>query len=174
VVEVPPDPPSQLAQVNIARLRYPAGDPRLAEFTAAVAAINAQAERAPGFVWRHPTGEDGHLTAGELLGDPLVVINLSVWADYQYLHEFTYRSQHAHFVRRQARWFTPIARPVTALWWVPAGAYPTAEQALARLTHLRRYGPSPRAFTIRHRFTRDGDLVTRSTARASQSRALRG
>ncbi|OLF17038.1 DUF3291 domain-containing protein [Actinophytocola xanthii] len=150
----------QLAQVNIARLRHPLDDPRLAEFTAAMAAVNALAERSPGFVWRH-TADGGHLSAGELLGDPLVVINLSVWADYPYLHEFAYRSQHAHFLRRQARWFAPIARPTTALWWLPAGSRPTPEHALARLTHLRRYGPGPRAFTTRHRFTADGVPVPR-------------
>lgn len=150
----------QLAQVNLARLRHPPDDPRVGEFTAALAEINALADRSPGFVWRHHSGE-GHLDGGELLGDPLVVVNLSVWVDYRHLHEFTYRSHHAHFLRRRARWFAPLPPPTTALWWVPAGQRPTPEQALARLTHLRRHGPSPRVFTLRSRFTPDGAQVPR-------------
>lgn len=125
------------------------------EFSAAVAEINALAERSPGFVWRYPAA-DGHLNGAELTGDPLVLINLSVWAGYQYLHEFTYRSRHGHFLRRRAQWFVAMPPPTTALWWTPAGRPPSPEHGLARLDHLRRYGPAPQAFTLRRRFRPDG------------------
>lgn len=148
----------QLAQVNVARLRHPADDPRLREFVSALARINARAEQAPGFVWRHPT-ENGHLDGTDLLGDPLIVVNLSVWTDYRPLHEFTYRDAHGHLLRHRNRWFTRVPTPATALWWIPAGQYPTPEQALRRLEYLRRYGPGPRAFTVRRRFDPDGSPV---------------
>jgi Domain of unknown function (DUF3291) len=35
-----------------------------------------------------------------------------------------------------------------ALWWVPAGHRPSIEEAMVRLEHLRRHGPSPHAFTF--------------------------
>ena len=144
-----------LAQVNVARLRHPPGSPQLRGFTAALADINALAERSPGFVWRPPTG-DGHLDGGELLGDPLLFVNLSVWERYEDLHQFTYRSAHAGFVKRRSQWFLPMAPPTTALWWVPTGLTPTPEQAVARWRHLRRYGPTPQAFGLRRRFDADG------------------
>ncbi len=146
---------SQLAQVNVARLRHPAGSPQVRAFVAALPQINALAERAPGFVWRWPSG-DGHLDGGELLGDPLVVVNLSVWERYEDLHDFVYRSDHARFVRGRSAWFSPLPPPTTALWWVPVGTRPTPEDAVARLRLLRRYGPSPQAFPLRSRFGPDG------------------
>lgn len=92
----------------------------------------------------------------------MVIINLSVWVSYQHLHDFTYRSRHGHFVRRRVEWFLPPSPPATALWWTPAGEPPTPEHGLARLTHLRRYGPTPKAFTVRRRFLPDGTPDRRS------------
>jgi hypothetical protein len=146
---------AQLGQINVARLRYPIGAPQLREFTAALARINAVAEQSTGFVWRYPT-DFGHLGGGELLDDPSLVINLSVWQSYDHLHAFTYRSAHGHFVRRRAEWFAQMSPPTTALWWVTAGHQPTPAEAVARLRHLRRYGPTARAFTVRRRFLPDG------------------
>lgn len=47
-------------------------------------------------------------------------------------------------------------QPSTALWWVPDAGRPTLEQALARLAHLRRHGPTPQAFGVRRRFDPSG------------------
>ncbi|ETK33703.1 DUF3291 domain-containing protein [Microbispora sp. ATCC PTA-5024] len=145
----------QLAQINVARPLHPAHDPRLDEFTGAIARITALAKRSPGFVWQYETA-DGHFPTSDLLGDPPVIFNLSVWATYQDLHDFTYRSRHGHYLRRRAQWFAPLPPPATALWWVPEGRRPTVEEAVARLGHLRRHGPTPQAFTVRRRFTADG------------------
>ena len=41
-----------LAQFNIARIRYPLDDPRMAEFVDNVARVNASGRKMPGFVWR--------------------------------------------------------------------------------------------------------------------------
>jgi hypothetical protein len=142
-----------LAQVNVARLRHAPDSPLVAEFVAAVDTINRLADRSPGFVWR-PGG--AHLGRD---GDPRLVVNLSVWLTYEHLHAFVYRSAHAGFVRRRARWFAPVDAPATALWWVREGHEPTVEEALAHLRHLRTYGPSPRAFTVRARFTPGGEPV---------------
>jgi hypothetical protein len=32
------------------------------------------------------------------------------------------------------------------MWWIPAGHIPTPQEALARLEHLTRHGPSEHAF----------------------------
>lgn len=126
------------------------------EFVRAVDRINRLAERAPGFVWRYGTAEDHLNQVGD---DPLTVINLSVWESYERLHAYVYRSPHGGLVRRRSEWFERVPAPATALWWIPAGHEPTPDEALARLRHLRAYGPSPGAFTVRRRFTPDGRRV---------------
>jgi hypothetical protein len=139
----------ELAQVNLARLRFPLDAPQSRGFVEAVDRINRLADAAAGFVWRYETGE----VHPSLSGDPLTVINLSVWRSYADLHAFVYRSTHGHYVRRRDEWFDRIQTPATALWWVAPGHRPTPEQALARLKHLRTWGPTPQAFTVRTRFT---------------------
>ena len=114
----------QLAQVNVARLRYPADDPRVAQFFTALARVNAAADAAPGFVWRHQD-PNGHLRGGTLLGDDRMVINLSVWETYEALHAYVYRAIHGRFLRRRAEWFERVPSPYVALWWVPVGVRPT-------------------------------------------------
>jgi hypothetical protein len=142
-----------LAQANVARLRHPPDDPRVAEFIAALDSVNHLAERSPGFVWRH-TSDLGHVGVAE--DDPLLVINVSVWRSYRSLHDFTYRTRHGHFVRRRREWFERVPQPSTVLWWVAAGETPTLDEALTRLALLRRYGPHPQAFGVRSRFHPDG------------------
>lgn len=132
-----------MGQANVSKLRLPPDDPRNAEIMAATDRVNQLAERAPGFVWRLRT----HL--GE---DQRLIVNASVWTSYQRLHDYTYRSAHNHYVRRQRQWFEPVTQPSTVLWWLPAGTTPAVEEALTRLRHLRIHGPGPSAFTVRVRF----------------------
>lgn len=146
---------AQLAQVNAAVLRYPLDDPRLAGFRAVVDRVNRLADTAPGFVWRHPDSHrERHRPPDG--GATVTVVNLSVWTHYAPLHHFVYRSAHGRLVRRRSEWFEPSPGPTTALWWVADDDRPTPDEALARLTHLRRHGPTPRAFTVRRRFGPDG------------------
>lgn len=56
----------QLAQINIARMVAPLSDPRMAEFVAQLAEINAK-----------------------------LLVNMSVWESVENLHAYTYRSGHA-------------------------------------------------------------------------------
>lgn len=158
----------QLAQVNVARLRFPVSSPRLAGFVSALDRVNRLAELSPGFVWRYEHGHEPH----EAIGDQRTVVNLSVWEAYQSLHDYVYRSAHAGFVRRRGEWFEPPQAPSSALWWVPAGHRPTVDEALARLRHLRVYGPSPRAFSLRRRFDPNG-RPERLLARPAQGSARR-
>lgn len=146
-----------LAQVNIGRLRAPVDHPMIADFVAGLDHINALADRAPGFVWRLQT-EDGNATAIRPdPGDELVAINLSVWESVGALGDFAYRSEHVSFMRRRREWFEPFAGSYLALWWIPAGTIPTVPEAMDRLAHLDRHGPTLTAFTFRHRFAPSGD-----------------
>jgi len=59
------------------------------------------------------------------------------------------------FLRRRREFFAAPTSPILCLWWIPEGTLPTVPDALARLDHLRANGPTPRAFTFRHRFGSD-------------------
>jgi Domain of unknown function (DUF3291) len=142
--------PYQLAQLNIAQLKAPLESPLLADFVANLDRINAQAEAAPGYVWRLQD-EAGDATAIRPLGDD-TLINVSVWQDLESLQAFVYRSGHVEIMKRRKEWFDAMADVFVVLWWVPAGHRPTALEAVERLDRLRRDGPSPQAFGFKSAF----------------------
>ena len=111
--------------------------------------INALADASPGFVWRLQT-EDGNATAVRPYpDDDLMAINMSVWESLEALQQFVYRSAHVGPLRDKRQWFEPLTGPILALWWIPAGHVPTVEEAVDRLAHLAKHGPTPHAFTFR-------------------------
>lgn len=140
-----------LAQYNIARLLAPLDDARLTDFMAALDLLNRLADGAPGFVWRHQT-EDGNSTAIRVRGDPMILINFSVWESIEALFEYTYRTDHANIYRRRREFFEHPAAAYLVLWWVQAGHIPTVEEAEERLDYLREHGPTPYAFGFKSRF----------------------
>ena len=143
-------PAYQLAQLNIGRILAPLDSPQLAGFLARLDDINALAEAAPGFVWRFQT-EDGNATALRPYEDDRILVNFSVWASAEALHAFVYRSLHVEVMRQRRQWFEQMDQPFTVLWWVPTGHRPTVHEAVERLEHLRRRGPTPYAFTFQQR-----------------------
>jgi hypothetical protein len=144
-----------LAQYNVARLVAPLDNPRIKDFVDNLERINTLGDRTPGFVWRHQTAE-GNSTSVRVRGDPLILINFSVWKDAESLFEYTYRSGHAEMYRRRREWFEPPSEAHLVLWWIPAGHEPTVEEAEERLDYLRAHGPTPHAFTFKQRFPAPG------------------
>jgi hypothetical protein len=67
-----------LAQINVGRLIAPVDDPKIAEFVAGLAPINALADRAPGFVWRLQS-DSQNATDIAYNDDPFMMVNMSVW-----------------------------------------------------------------------------------------------
>jgi len=145
-----------LAQLNIGRLRVPVDDPATADFMANLDPINALAEATPGFVWRLQT-EEGNATAIRAFPrDDLMIINMSVWESIETLADFVYRSAHTPFLRRRSGWFERLDEVYLVLRWIPAGTVPTIGEALARLGHLRAFGPTAEAFTFRQPYPHPG------------------
>lgn len=140
-----------LAQINVARALAPLDDPVMADFVARLDAVNALADRSPGFVWRLQD-ESGNATDIPATDDPLVIVNMSVWASVEALFDFVYRSGHKAVLTRRREWFERYDGPHMALWWVEAGHRPTVAEGLARLERLAENGPSADAFTFRQRF----------------------
>jgi hypothetical protein len=141
-----------LAVFNVARMAAPLDSPQLKAFMDGLDPINALGERAPGFIWRYTAEGTNNATAARPMGDQDVIVNFGVWESRDQLWEFVYRSQHLDFLRRRREWFHPALEPYLVLWWVPAGYIPTIDEAVARLQHLQREGPTPDAFTSREFF----------------------
>jgi len=137
-----------LAEFNVARLIEPLDSPRLADFVAQLAELNAVADAAPGFIWRMVDGGGADATGLRPL-DPDVIVNLTLWESVERLRDFVYRSRHLESLRRRREWFHPSAVPQTVLWWVPVGHRPTLAEGTERLAHLREHGTGPDAFTLR-------------------------
>ena len=147
------DRSSQIAQINIGRMVAALNDPRLAGFVSQLDAINALADRSPGFVWRLQT-EGGNATSLVVnANDPLLIINMSVWENLETLHDYVYRSAHLQLVRDRKQWFQKMAGPYYALWWVPRGHIPTVEEGMQRLAHLEAHGATEHAFWFGSPFT---------------------
>jgi heme-degrading monooxygenase HmoA len=144
-----------LAQMNVATLRYPLDDPRVADFVNQLDEINALAERSPGFVWRLK-GDGGNATDIQVTDDPDFIVNMSVWESAEALFAFVYTSAHRPVMTRRREWFVPPKGPYQVLWWVAAGATPAVQEGLDRLAHLDRHGPSAHAFTFKSRFPPPG------------------
>ena len=139
-----------IAQLNVARARAPLEDPRMARFVSQLEEMYAEAERSPGFVWRlRPEDVPPRARAA---ADPRLFITLSVWETIEALHSYVYRSAHSAPLRERGEWFEQPGGPNLVLWWVERGRLPGVEQGLARLKRLALKGPTPLAFTFRHRF----------------------
>jgi hypothetical protein len=146
----------EIAQLNVGRAVAPLDTSTMAGFMTQLDEINALAERSPGFVWRLK-GESGNNTDYHVDGgDPLFIVNLSVWASLEDLHAFTYRSDHRTVFARRYEWFERRNGPNTVIWWQPAGAIPDVPAALDRLRRLERDGPTPEAFTFKSSFAAPG------------------
>jgi hypothetical protein len=145
-----------LAQLNVGRLKAAIDDPMIDDFRMNLVRINSLAETSPGYVWRLQD-DSGDATSIKPFGDELEIINLTVWKSTEALADFTYRSGHLDLLRRRREFFEPPHQPILCLWWIPAGTIPTVDDAIGRLDYLRAHGPSPRAFTFRHRYEPGSD-----------------
>lgn len=137
-----------LAQLNVGRLHEPLHSPRIADFVAGLEEINRLAEEAPGFVWRLVDENGANNTGLHPTGDPLEIVNLSVWQSLEALRSYVYHTAHLDYLRRRRDWFVKLRHEHMVLWWLPVGQIPTVPDALARLRWLRQHGPTAAAFTF--------------------------
>lgn len=138
-----------LAELNIARLKYPLDDPRVAEFVDNLDRVNAVAERSEGFVWRLQD-DSGDATDIRAFDDAMVIVNMSVWQAPEYLERFVWNTVHKQFYRKRAEWFALMEKQHFVMWWVDEGHRPALDEAKARLDDLDRHGDSDFAFGWSH------------------------
>ena len=132
-----------LAELNIAKFKYPLSDPRMADFVNNLDRVNALAERSAGFVWRLK-GDNNNATDFRV-GDDYAV-NLSVWTDAKSLENYVFKTVHAQIYRRGAEFFEKHVKPQMVFWRVVEGHQPSLTEAVERLEDLQINGPTDRAF----------------------------
>ena len=137
---------THLAQLNVGHIRYATDDPRMAEFMGALDAVNALAERSPGFVWRLKDDASNNATNILVSPDPYFLINMSVWETPEQLEHFVWNTVHKRIYQKKGNWFAPMATPHFVMWWVERAHRPSPEEAMARLAHLTANGPTAHAF----------------------------
>ena len=135
-----------IAQLNIGRARYPLDDPRMAGFMNALAAINAIADRSPGFVWRMADEGGAGATDIKYTDDPQQIANMSVWETAEALEHFVWNTAHRKIYAQKHAWFEPPAQATFVMWPVAEGYIPALTEALERLDHLRRHGSTEYAY----------------------------
>lgn len=145
-------PAFHLAQMNTARFRHPMDHPDMAGFVEMLDPLNHQADSAPGFLWRLTDEGSNDATSITYYEDPLLLVNMSVWADLASLRDYVYRTEHAAMVRRRQEWADSLESVHIVLWWVPAGHRPGIAEGDAKLATIRENGPTPDAFTFGQSF----------------------
>ncbi len=141
-------PKFHLAQVNIASMKYPLDDSRMAGFVNRLDEINALAEQHPGFVWRLKD-EGNDATSLRPFPDERIIVNMSVWKSVEDLKDYTYKTVHTEVMRQRRDWFYKHEKPPYVLWWIPVGHIPTVQEAKERLDDLHENGATVRAFDFR-------------------------
>lgn len=156
-----------LAQVNLGWMRWPLNDPRMAAFRDQVPAINALADRSPGFVWRYQD-VGGHAMGTRVLEDPLVLYNCSIWRTLEDLWRYVFTTGHHDLFRRRREWFQapPNGWPLNVCWWLPPGTLVSVDEGMWRWNQLRVHGPSPPYFTLQEAYAPDGTLLPQGWRKA--------
>lgn len=141
-----------LAQLNIARRRFPLESPEFASFVSQIADVNAAAEAADGFLWRLKDDDGPGSTGYRILDDDSLIVNLSVWRDLEALRAFVIgHDQHRQALQDRHDWFERPDEPMTVCWSVPEGHRPDVAEAQAMLLLLREEGPGGRVFPFTYR-----------------------
>lgn len=142
----------QIAQINVARMKgVSIDDPVMQEFVDNLDKINSLAESSKGFVWRLKD-ESNNATHLNPYSDEQVIINISLLETIEDLESFVYKSFHTDFLRRRKEWFYLYGKAYTAMWWIPAGQFPTVQEATERLDLLQRNGASENVFDFKNKF----------------------
>lgn len=84
-------------------------------------------------------------------------VNLSLWKDVNSFKNFVYAGMHERFLKKKQNWFLEWNDvengPKQAMWWTKQqDGMPSLEQAVEKLSCLRKNGPSVEAFDINSPF----------------------
>lgn len=166
---------SRLAFMTFGMLREPRSSPVVRGFVKLGPSVNAEAERAHGFIARAVKPETGASGFGQSYGewgensiapafydggvefnDNTNASTLSLWKDIESVRRFAYNGLHKIALAQREKWFRPPAWPSYVMWWVADDHTPQWSEATQRIEHLHTHGPTPYAFSFKHPFDSDG------------------
>jgi hypothetical protein len=147
-----------IAQLNIAKAKDTLDSLVMKGFVDRLDEMNLLADCSPGFVWRLKADE-GNATSINAFDDPMLIVNMSVWENLDFLKNYVYKSNHVELIRDRNAWFNKIAEAHQVLWSVPVGHLPSVEEGKARLQYLQAYGPSEYAYTFAKPFVLQSDEI---------------
>lgn len=136
-----------LAQLNIANAVATMESPEMEGFVARLDEIHDLADNAEGFIWRWES-ETIDSSVVDVFGDPLLLVNLTLWESVETLKHFVYKTIHVELIRDREAWFSKMPEMHQVVWWVPEGHTPSVTEAKERLDKLRQDGPTEAAFTM--------------------------
>ena len=136
-----------LVHANVAIIRAPLEDPRMADFVRQADELDALAQASAGFI-SQPTPEDD----GSIFNHTRL-LNLSIWESVKALEIFTFGPEHGQALARRTEWFIQYERPNYVLFWLPNSQQPTEKEVQIRLNYLAQNGPTPYAFNFEKRFS---------------------
>ena len=142
---------SRIAHFNVARLRHPPGDPRVAEFVDNTKRVNEIAIRTHGYVW-HLADDDALVTNPEYKGasgDQCLVYSMSIWETAADFKAFIYKTVHGTFFKRRTEWFEPWSGPNYVLWDFVGKPPITMDEGWSKLKQLTDNGPSENAYDLK-------------------------
>lgn len=140
-----------LAQVNIGIAKGAMDSEMMKEFSDNLDPINAIAEASDGFIWRLKD-DAGNATDIAFSDNPNELVNMSVWQSVEALKHFMFKTHHLDFLKRKKEWFEAASKSTYVLWWVPAGHYPTIQEAKEKLALLNNEGDTALAFSFKQTF----------------------
>jgi Domain of unknown function (DUF3291) len=142
----------QIAEINIARMKgVNINDPVMKEFVDNLDEVNAIAENSKGFVWRLKD-DSNNATNLNPYDDEQIIINVSVWESIEDLENYMYKTFHSEFLKRRKEWFHRFGKVATALWWTPAGNFPSLQDAVDQLDYLQKNGATDKVFDFKSKF----------------------
>jgi len=136
-----------LAQLNVANAKATMDSPVMEGFVSRLDEIHDLADNADGFVWRWES-DSADSSVVEVFGDPLLLVNLSLWESVESLKYFVYKTVHIELIQGREAWFDRMPEMHQVLWWVPAGYIPSVAEAKYKLDQLRAEGSTYAAFSM--------------------------
>lgn len=146
IIHDPREHPRQLAQFNIAKMRYQRWSREMVSYHESMDAVFPVAKSWPGFVWL--MADDELLERAHQWYGPDAAANISVWADVESLRSFMNCPPHMAAIEHGSKWFIEQDQPTYVFWWIECGYRPSFDEASERLEMLRRLGPMEQAFTL--------------------------
>ena len=151
-----------LAQINISRFKAPLDDASMKEFVDFLEPVNKLAEESEGFIWRlkDDSGQPSSYMPSPFEDNEMTAINMSVWVNIEAFKNYVYNSVHSYFLKNKKKWFSPIDRPHTVMWWIKKGEIPTTADGKRKLDYFKQHGSSPDVFTFHEIFDPQGNRIT--------------